>query len=54
MHFCHEELLAILALIPVVNHLVGRLRLWFHRRHRCEHAQDAGYASEHTQNDDAQ
>ena len=35
MHFCHEELLAILSLIPFGAHYVLKARSWFHRRNQC-------------------
>ena len=37
MHFCHEELFALLALLPGLGYLVSRLRIWWHGRHRCHH-----------------
>jgi len=34
-HFCHEEIFAIMAVIPGVTYLVARLRTWFHARRQC-------------------
>ena len=32
MHFCHEEVLGLLAGLPFLRLLVIRIRNWFHRR----------------------
>lgn len=37
IHFCHEELFAIMAGIPVVQHTVPWLRARFHRKETCAH-----------------
>ena len=41
MHFCHEELFAIMAMIPGLTMLVNRARVWWHARHRCRHEKKA-------------
>lgn len=43
MHFCHEELLALLSVFPFTGILVVRIRLWWHRRkHSCAHEHEVG------------
>lgn len=36
MHFCHEELLALMSLIPGASYAVMRLRVWWHKRRECK------------------
>jgi hypothetical protein len=39
MHICHEEILALLSIVPLVSVHVPKLRAWIHRRlrGRCKH-----------------
>ncbi|KKQ98675.1 MAG: hypothetical protein UT24_C0037G0014 [Candidatus Woesebacteria bacterium GW2011_GWB1_39_12] len=36
MHFCHEEIFALLALIPGIKYGIAWLQSRFHRKHKCE------------------
>lgn len=35
MHFCHEELFALMALLPGFSYLMYRLKSWWHSRKVC-------------------
>lgn len=39
MHFCHEELFALLMLLPGLRLVATRLRAWWHRKKGCHHAE---------------
>ena len=39
-HFCHEEVLAILAAIPVLRLLKPYLQTWWHRKAPCPHEKE--------------
>lgn len=36
MHFCKDELFAILALLPFCGVMVTRLKVWWHHRFGCK------------------
>jgi hypothetical protein len=36
-HFCHEEALLLLAMLPFTGALVATLRAKFHKRKKCDH-----------------
>ena len=37
MHFCHEELFAIMMIIPGLTAVVTRVRTWWHSKYQCSH-----------------
>lgn len=41
MHFCHEELLAFLSILPFSGILISKIRVWWHRRKHCAHEHEA-------------
>lgn len=52
MHFCHEEVLGLLAGLPFLRLLVIRIRNWFHRRRSCPHPYDRVFRAEQLENPD--
>lgn len=40
MHFCHEEVLALIALLPFMGAAVVKVRGWWHARRGCSHGVD--------------
>ena len=36
MHFCHEELFAIMAAVPGLSYLAYRVREWWHEKFECK------------------
>lgn len=42
MHWCHEEMLALLSLIPFATYYVAYLRAWWHAKygHKCDKHHD--------------
>lgn len=52
MHFCHEEVLGILAAFPFLSVLVSRIRAWFHRRRMCPHPYSRVFRAEQLENPD--
>ena len=42
MHWCHEETLALLSLIPFATYYIAWLRVWWHKKFpkKCVHHKD--------------